>query len=420
MLSRRYPERCRSLIPFLCVFFVAEALPEAALAQPLSRETSQTVKAAGTWRYDPDAGFIYQRGDFRWASWGFAERYWGPHSEVISADAWRRVRQGMEFDFPRMTTSLRAAAVYEVDLTDNNFFRAGRSSQVFENLYVALENREDESRFRVIAGENTHILSHEDNVSSGNLPTINRALILEEHGSVNSFGTQWGLQLRRAFGRYSLAFSAQDNRGSLNTTSPRFHIGNSLATKFAATMLNDTVNQRHLSLGLGADYTKGITDRTFTLASAIGAEALGGTQAIGNKLSLEADGMYGGFVGRHAYTFDSEAIFSDFSRSLTDVAGGYVQLQVSAFDSERTGDLDPFVRYDAVRLDREHGTGAAVQHAIRTGVNFNLPGTHKLANLHFEYAWNRVRGPIDIVPIARNFGEFRTELRFSAVRYLRH
>ena len=397
----------------LSVIIAALAL----LAMSSSQLFAQQLRG---WSYNPDVGFIYQRGDFRWASWGFAERYWGPHSEVVSADAWRRVRQGMELDFPLLTKSLRPAAVYEVDLTDNNFFRAGRSSQVFENLYVALENREDESRFRVIAGENTHILSREDNLSSGNLPTINRALVLEEHGSVNSFGTQWGLQLRRAFGPYSVALSAQDNRGSLNTGTPKFHIGNSLATKVTATMLNDTINQRHLSIGVGADYTRGITDRMFTLASAIGAEALGGTQATGNKLSLEADAVYGGFFGGHAYTVESETLFSDFSRSLTDVAGGYVQLQVSGFDSERAGDFDPFVRYDIVRLDRERGTGAAVQHALRTGVNFNLPVTHKLASLHLEYALNRLRGPVDIVPVARSFGEFRIELRFSAIRYLRH
>ncbi len=402
----------------LCVVGAAllALAPNPAHAQPTAPEVSSS-----SWSYNPDAGFIFQHGDFRWTSWGFAERYWGPHTTDVSADAWRRVRQGMELDFPHWgTSSLRPAVVYEVDLTDNNFFRAGRRSQVFENLYLALENREDENRFRAVLGENTHILSREDNLSSGNLPTINRSLVLEEHGSVNAFGTQWGLQLKQTLGRYTVALSVQDNRGSLNTANPRYEIGHSLATKLSALVFNDTVRQRRLVLGTGADYTRGITDRTFTLASAIGAAALGGTLADGNKLSLEADAAYTGIAARHPYTLEAEGLFSDFSRSFTDVAGGYLQLQVSVFDTPRAGDLDPFVRYDVVRLGREDGDGAAVQHALRTGVNYNLPGTRKLANLHLEYALNRVSGPRDIVPEARTFGEVRVELRVSAIRYLRH
>ena len=373
------------------------------------------------WRYDPDAGAVYQRGDFKWTIWGFAERYWGLKSDAVNADAWRRVRQGMEVDLPRLNGSIRPAVVYEVDLTDNNFFRSGRASQDFENLYLAIQDPRDAGRFRALFGENTHILSREDNLSSGNLPTINRSLILEEHGSVNSFGTQWGVQFFKALSsRTSLAFSAQDNRGSLNTIRPSYRIGNSLATKLTTVAIRDTVHQRRLALGAGVDYTRAIYNRTFDLASAVGAEALGGTTATGNKFTIEGDAAYGWAVGRHAVSVEGEYLFSDFSHSLTDVSGGYALLQFSLFDRPRWGGLDPFVRYDVVRLGREVAPGTAVQQALRTGVNYNLPYADRHASLHLEYAFNRVAGPQAIVPNDRSFGEFRVEMRVNAARYLRH
>ncbi len=131
-------------------------------------------------------------------------------------DTWRRVKQGMEISLPRYNNSTRADLVYEVDITDNNFFRNGRASQDFESLYLAIQNPDDASRFRALFGENTHIISREDNLSSGNLPTINRSLILEEHGSVNGFGTHWGAQFFKAFSdRTTVAFSAPHNIGSV-------------------------------------------------------------------------------------------------------------------------------------------------------------------------------------------------------------
>ena len=373
------------------------------------------------WRYEPDAGAVYQRGDVKWTLWGFAERYWGPHSDAVSADSWRRVRQGMEIELPRLNGSLRPALVYEVDVTNNNFFRHGRASQAFENLYLAIQNPQDAGRFRALFGENTHIISREDNLSSGNLPTINRSLILEEHGSVNSFGTQWGVEVfRRLSSRTSLALSAQDNRGSLNTTHPQYRIGNSLAAKITTVALRDTVRPRQLSLGAGIDYTRAIYDRTFTLASAVGAQALGGATATGNKFTVEGDMAYNFMVGSHQASVESEIIFSDFSHSLTDVSGGYAQVQASVFDDLRLGDLDPFLRYDVVRLGREVTPGAAVQQAFRAGVNYNLPYAAKHASVHVEYALNGVTGPTSIIPQRRSFSEMRVELRVSASRYLRH
>ncbi|MGI8547084.1 MAG: hypothetical protein ACR2M1_07085 [Gemmatimonadaceae bacterium] len=386
-----------------------------------ARRSTSTPERAQHWHYDPDAGAVYQKGDFRWTIWGFAERYWGPKSDAVNADAWRRVRQGMELDLPRLNGSIRPAVVYEVDLTDNNFFRSGRASQNFENLYLAIQDPKDANRFRALFGENTHILSREDNLSSGNLPTINRSLILEEHGSVNSFGTQWGVQFFKALSsRTSLALSAQDNRGSLNTTHPSYRIGNSLAAKLTTVAIRDTVHQRQFALAAGVDYTRAIYNRTFNLASAVGAEALGGTVATGNKVTLEADAAYGWALGSHPVSLEGEYLFSDFSHSLTDVSGGYALLQASLFERPRWGDLDPFVRYDVVRLGREVAPGTAVQQALRTGVNYNLPYTDKHASLHIEYAFNRVAGPQAIVPDDRSFSEFRVEMRVSAARYLRH
>lgn len=128
---------------------------------------------------------------------------------------WRRVRQGMDFDLPRLTPNYRTAFVYEVDLTDNNFFRTEPKWRIGENLFWAIQNAEDAGKFRALIGQNTHILTLEDYQSSGNLPTINRSLILEEHGSVFSFGTQFGIQVVKALSRrYSLSASAQDNRAA--------------------------------------------------------------------------------------------------------------------------------------------------------------------------------------------------------------
>ena len=104
----------------------------------------------------------------------------------------------MEFDLPRFAPHYRTALVYEVDFTDTNFFRDRSKLNIWENLFVAIQDTDDPGKLRVLFGENTHILSREDNLSSGNLPTINRSLILEEHGSVHSYGTQFGVELVKA------------------------------------------------------------------------------------------------------------------------------------------------------------------------------------------------------------------------------
>lgn len=369
------------------------------------------------WSYNPDAGFVYQQDDFKWTIWGFGERLFDPQGK----DTWRRVRQGMEFDVPRFTRKYRTAVVYEVDFTDNNFFRDRPKWKVFENLFFAVQDADDAGKFRALIGENTHILSREDNLSSGNLPVINRSLILEEHGSVNSFGTQFGIQVQKALSpRYTLALSAQDNRGSLNQDRPRYVIGNSLAAKLTGLALNDEKRGRKFTYGFGIDHTRDIRNRTFTLASAIAAESLGATEATGNKLSFEGDITYTGRIRNRPYTLEAEGLYSNFSRSKTNVGGGYVQGQISLFDDNETGDLDPFVRYDVVHLSRHSVDGRGLQQAFRAGVNYNVPFTRKLVNFHIEFADNRVSGTTVIVPVTRVFDEFRFELRFNLTRYVRH
>ena len=217
-----------------------------------------------------------------------------------------------------------------------------------------------------------------------------------------------------------MALSAQDNRGSLNTAQPRFRIGNSLAAKVTTVALRDTVRRRQLTFGAGVDYTRAIVDRTFTLASALGAQALGGTRATGNKVTIEGDLAYTWMAGSHPVSLDGEFLFSDFSHSLTDVYGGYAMLQSSLIDNARWGDIDPFVRIDAVRLSREMAEGGANQRAVRVGVNYNLPSLDRHLNVHVEYAQNRVTGPVAMIAEQRAFGEVRVEMRVSASRYVRH
>ena len=416
------------------IAYVALCLRAAAQVRP-TKNTPQTAKPAESgsstptvptdpeakqgWSYDPGAGIVYRQGDFKWTSWGYGERLFDPIGE---GSLWRRVRQGMEFDLPRFTSNYRTAFVYEVDLTDNNFFRTGPKWRIGENLFWAVQNAEDAGKFRVLIGQNTHILTLEDYQSSGNLPTINRSLILEEHGSVFSFGTQFGIQVVKALSpRYSLSVSAQDNRGSFNTDNPRYNIGNSLAAKLTALLVNDEPHGRKLTVGGGVDHTRNYDKGgRFTLASAIGFEPLGSVEASGNKLSFEGDLVYTARLGEHPYTFETQGLQSNFSGSGTLARGIYGLMQISVFDTERFGDLDPFLRYDVVQLGQDGINGSAVQQALRTGVNYNLPFSQKLASLHVEYARNAVRGPAETVPKARLFHEFRVELRFSLTRYLRH
>lgn len=400
---------------------LAQASPASAAAADVPSTPAAPASATRQGlTFEPDAGVVYRSGDFKLTAWGFAERAFHPDGP----DYFRRFRQGMEIDLPRLSDRFRPALVYEVDLVNTDVFgdfgRAGHlGRRNFENLFVALQDPDDPGKLRVLFGENTHILSREDNWSSGNLPTISRSLILEEHGSVNSFGTQWGIQFQKALSdKFTLQLSAQDNRGSLNTPDPRYSVGNSLAGKVILIPLD--ADGRKLTIGAAVDHTRDIRDRIFTLATAIGGASLGGVPATGNKLTLEADVAYSfPLFGRPA-AVEGEGLYSAFSSSSSDVGGGYAIIQYSLFDAPHAGDLDFFLRYDLVSLGQERIRGRARQQAIRTGFNYNLPYANKLVNLHVEYARNSLSGPDAIVSDRYSADEFRIVLRASLQRYNRH
>ena len=367
--------------------------------------------------FNPDAGVIVQSGDFRATAWGYAERLIDPDGK----DSWRRVRQGAEFDLPRIAPHLRPALVYEVDLTNSDFFRNGPFRRNFENLFISLQDADDPGKFRLLFGHNTHILSRDDNLSSGNLPTINRSLILEEHGSVNAFGAQMGFQLQRALSPVAtVQFSVGDNRGSLNAADVRSSVGRSVAGKLLLSPINDTQHGRKLTLGFASDFTGNITNRVFTLGTAIAQAPLGGVAATGDKLTFEGDAAYTVPIAGHPATVEIELIRSRFSGSSSDVFGGYAMAQVSLLDARTAGDLDLFLRYDFVSLGQDSIAARARQRSIRAGFNYNLPYTAKLASVHLEYAHNSVVGPAAIISQARPGDEVRIGLRVSLQRYLRH
>lgn len=373
--------------------------------------------------FRPDAGIIYQSDDFRLTAWGFAERLIDPSGP----DTFRRIRQGAEIDLPRFSDHLRVAGVYEIDLTNTNAFGlnpgpgSNLNSRGFENLFVAVQDADDPANFRLLFGHNTSILSREDNLSSGNLPTINRSLILEEHGSTNSFGAQIGVQVQKMISpKVTFLGSIGDNRGGLNAQEVNFSFGRAVAAKIVLIPISDDKGGRKLTAGVAVDRTTGIRDRTFILATAIALAPIGGVAATGTKTSGEADVAYTVPIAGHPVTIEAEGIYSRFSESRSEVYGGYVLGQLSLFDAPRTGDLDLFARYDVVSLGTDQIARRATQQAIRTGFNYNLPYTDKLASLHLEYAHSTVAGPATIVSDRRSVDEVRVGFRVSLQQYIRH
>lgn len=373
--------------------------------------------------FKPDTGIVYQSGDFRLTAWGFAERLIDPSGP----DTFRRVRQGAEIDLPRIGDRLRIAGVYEIDLTNTNVLRINRGpsgpigSRNFENLFIALQDADDPARFRLLFGHNTSILSRDDNLSSGNLPTINRSLILEEHGSTNTFGAQLGVQVQKILSpKTTLLASIGDNRGGLNAQQVNFSFGRAVAAKIVLTPSSDDKGRRKPTAGFAVDRTTGIRDRTFNLVTAIAFAPIGGVAATGTKTTGEVDIAYTLPVAGHPATIEAEGITSRFSESRSDVYGGYVMGQVSLFDAPRTGDLDLFARYDVVSLGADQITRRATQQAIRTGFNYNLPYTRKLASVHLEYGHSTTAGPYAIVTDHRSADELRVGFRVSLQQYIRH
>ncbi len=326
-----------------------------------------------------------------------------------------------------MTVNLRPAFVYEVDLTDSNFLangignRRGLGRRNFENLFFAIQDAEDPTKLRVLVGENTAILSREDNLSSGNLPTVNRSLILEEHNGAGIFGSQFGIEYGMALSpQWSIAVAALDNRGSFNQEQPQYTIGNSFSAKLANTAIDDSEHGHKLTWGVGVDDTRNFRDRTFPLLTATLQNQIGGVSVRGDKLSFEADAAYT-FPALFAQpaTIETEGIYSQFNGSRTDVGGAYAMIQHQVFSAERYGDLDLFARYDFVSLTTGDVSGHVFQQATRLGLNYNLPYSQQRLNFHAEYAHNRATGPVELVQ-SRGSDEFILELRFSLQPYIRH
>ena len=383
--------------------------------------SATTQDSSKAFQYNPDAGLQYKKGDFQWTMWAFAERLFSPSQKP----AWRRVRQGMEFQLPSYPFTIkenkyRTSIFYEVDFTDNNFFQDSKRFKIWENLYITFQNAKDANKFRILFGENTSILSREDNLSSSNLPTINRSLILEQHGSTNSFGTQWGFQVQSQVSKKTfLQASLQDNRGSLNQDKPSFEFWNAIAVKITQSIIQPANNSNQkLNIGFAIDYTRNIKDKSFALASGIENKTIGNTAATGNKLTFENNLDYTNTIGKHFYTFEYELIYSKYSTEKLNVVGGYGQLQFQVFDKKQFGELVPFMRYDLVNLSNP--TASATEQAIRLGINYNLPFTNKLASFHLEYAHHLLDGsPTILTTTDKKFNEFRLELRMNAARYLR-
>ena len=397
------------------------ALAQLDIVNPIQQKYASPTHTQTGFHYNPDAGFQYNNRDFQWTTWAFVERIFSSSK----SPAWRRVRQGMEFHLPSYPFKIkgnkfRTALVYEVDFTDNNFFKDSKRFKIWENLFISFQNAKDANKFRILFGENTSILSREDNLSSGNLPTINRSLILEQHGSTNSFGTQWGFELQSQVSKKTfLQASLQDNRGSLNQDNPRFKFWNAVAVKITQSILQptDSSNQK-FNIAFAIDHTRNIKDKSFAFTSGIDQDYLGSTPATGNKLTLENNADYTNTLGKHFFAVEYEVIYSNYSKQKLNVAGGYGQLQFQVFDKKQFGDLVPFVRYDLV--DISNPNASATEQAIKLGINYNLPFTNKLVAFHLEYAHHILNGsPAIITTTDKHFDELRFEIRINATRYLR-
>lgn len=425
----------------VCLALVAGVLPASAQnapavpnTSPAGREIPQASTAPPSAPAQPtmqegfslnDNGGNHHVGDFTWTFWGYGERIFNPGEK--SKDFFRRFRQGSEIDLPRVTANLRPAFVYEVDLTDSAFGRNGFGNhrgygrRNFENLFFAVQDATDPTQLRALFGENTAILSPEDNLSSGNLATVDRSLILEQHNGAGLLGSQFGLEYGTAlWPHYSLALAVLDGRGSFNTDNPQTSVGHSFSAKLAATPIDDTDHGRKLTWGIGVDHTKAVQPRIFPLLTATLQNQVGGVSIRGDDLQVEADVAYA-FPALFAQpaTIEAEGIYSQFDGSRTNISGGYAMLQHQVFSAEHYGDLDLFARYDAVTLATGGVSGHVSQQATRLGMNYNLPYSRKRLNFHLEYAHNRDTGPVQLVQ-SHGSDELIAELRFSLQPYIRH
>ena len=370
------------------------------------------ARADEGWRLDPDNGLVWTNGDARYATWAFAQ----PVQRLDGPSYWRRVRQGMFFETPRFGP-LRAAAVYEVDFTDNDFFRQGPPWKIFENAFIGIQHADDANRFRILYGENTHVLSREDNLSSGNLPTVNRSIVLESHGSVHAFGTQWGGQVRGTLGdRVTLMASVGDNTGSLNQDQPHFGALNDFAAKVV--VVASRSDRTVLTVGATGDFTQRTYDAQFVLGTALGATPVINAPVGGSKLTAELDAelvLKGGLV---PMVLELEWLLSRFAASGTLVHGGYLQALAQVCTSAVMGDLWLFLRPELAQV-HVPGFAASTVTAVRAGLDWNLPLTAQRANVLLEGAANLVQGDAALLVQSRPVWELRLMLRFSLTRHAR-
>ncbi len=363
------------------------------------------------WSVDPDAGAVWTRGGWTYTTWGFAQ------GVVWDGEPyWRRARQGMSL-LSTAFGGVRATAVYEVDFTDNDFFRQGPGWKIFENAFIGLQDAESADRFRFLYGENTHVLSREDNLSSGNLATINRSMILESHGSVHAFGTQWGGQLRGAAGRgVLLTASIGDNTGSLNQEQPHFGVANDFGGKASAQLWKDAADSR-LTVGAAGDYTRHSDDPEFILASSLGNAPLLRAPVGGARTAGEVDAEL--ILRGHTLPLqiESEWIASRFAGTGTVALGGYVQGLTQLYGSRCHGDLSVFVRPEFARLSNNGVSAATI--AVRAGIDWNVPLTAQRANVLVEGAWHRSQGAAAVLVAQDAVWELRLMLRVSLTRHAR-
>ncbi|WP_309611736.1 hypothetical protein, partial [Sphingomonas sp.] len=87
----------KATLPAVLAAFIAAA-PLSAQTRGTAGDVTPQPKVPAPTRqglyFKPDAGIVYQSGDFRLTAWGFAERLINPDGP----DTFRRVRQGAEID----------------------------------------------------------------------------------------------------------------------------------------------------------------------------------------------------------------------------------------------------------------------------------------------------------------------------------
>jgi len=101
-----------SFIPAAYSFTFAQR-PTATPTTPKPATTGSTVQTDKEqkegWSYDPDAGFVYRKKDFKAAIAGYAEGLIDPGK---GGNGFRRVRQSVAMEFPHFTKKYRTAFVY--------------------------------------------------------------------------------------------------------------------------------------------------------------------------------------------------------------------------------------------------------------------------------------------------------------------